>query len=154
MAHPGGHASAAVSLCLADESGKSPEHNEIGTPGPAISPAANSQPAPYDCVTSGDTQVSALHPCREGSATNAGTSGSVRQKDTDSPAIRPEPSTQPQQAGEGASQVLETPEAAGSGPSDLASAISQLPARLRHIKFSGEGHLKPIFGMPHVCAET
>ncbi|BDA46775.1 hypothetical protein COCOBI_09-2280 [Coccomyxa sp. Obi] len=136
VAHPDGHASAAVSLRVADEIGKAPAGEDSSTSGPAVTPAASSWPA-YERGTSGDTQVSTLHSYREGSATEAGTSSKERQKDIDLQAIRPEPSAEGEQGNKGAHQVLDTPEAAGPGPSSLASDISQLPDRLRHIRFSG-----------------
>lgn len=139
VAHPDGHASAAVSLT--DDSGKAPaskdlSSSEIANTGPVFSPAASSQPA-YDCSTSGDTQISALHSHQTVSA--AAASSKEREEDADSKANRPAPSAQPQQPKQGAEQALDTTEAAGPGPSSLASDISQLPDRLRHIRFSGEG---------------
>ncbi|CAL8471394.1 g10936 [Coccomyxa elongata] len=136
VAHPDGYASAAVSLCDADDNGKAPAGNDLGAFSPAVSPAASSWPA-YDCGTSGDAQVSAVHPDQEGSATDAGTSSKERQTDTNFQAIKREPSARPQQADKGADQVVDTLGAAESGPSSLTSAISQLPDRLRHIRFSG-----------------
>lgn len=154
MAHPDGHASAAVSLRDVENNGKAPAGNDLGAFNPAVSPAASSRPA-YDCGTSGDAQVSALHPDREGSATDAGTSSKERQTDTNIQAIRSEPSAQPQQADKGANQVVDTLGAADAGPSSLASAISQLPDRLRHIRFSGEGSLKSDFlGEIYLCTQS
>ncbi len=65
-------------------------------------------------------------------------SGGERQRVSASPLKAAEPIAEPQQAERSKDDSSDGPTAVGAGPSRLDADISQLPERLRHIRFSGD----------------